>query len=48
MVDHKYSRFTVAQFLADGLSAAERIHALGLTVATNGSKPKKVAASRAK
>lgn len=36
MIDHKYSRFTVAQFLADGRSAAERIHDLGLTVAANG------------
>ncbi len=31
MVDHKYSRFTVGQFLADGLSAAERMRDLGLT-----------------
>src|SRR6266568_2553640 len=30
MIDHKYSRFTVGQFLADGISAAERMHALGL------------------
>jgi transaldolase len=48
MIDHKYSRFTVAQFLADGLSAAERIHALGLSVAANGAKPKKAAPVRAK
>ncbi|MGH7490231.1 MAG: transaldolase family protein, partial [bacterium] len=40
MVDHKYSRFTVGQFLADGISAAERMAALGLSVevGTNGAK----------
>jgi transaldolase len=48
MIDHKNSRFTVAQFLADGQSAAERIHALGLSVDGNGSKPKKTAPVRAK
>src|SRR5207245_8511321 len=47
MIDHKYSRFTVAQFLADGQSAADRIHALGLSVASNG-KAKKSAAVRIK
>ena len=48
MIDHKYSRFTVAQFLADGQSAAERIHALGLSTNGNGSKLKKTASVRAK
>ena len=48
MIDHKYSRFTVAQFLADGQSAEERIHALGLSVASNGSKTKKAATVRTK
>lgn len=48
MIDHKYSRFTVAQFLADGQSAAERIHALGLSVASNGGKTKKAASVRTK
>jgi transaldolase len=48
MIDHKYSRFTVAQFLADGQSAAERIRALGLSVASNGSRTKKAAAVRTK
>ncbi len=48
MMDHKYSRFTVAQFLADGLSAAERIHALGLSASVNGSKAKKASQLRTK
>src|SRR5216683_6428988 len=48
MMDHKYSRFTVAQFLADGRSAAERIHALGFTASANGSKAKKAAPVRTK
>ena len=48
MIDHKYSRFTVAQFLADGVSAGERIKALGLTLDTNGSRTKKVPATRTK
>ena len=48
MIDHKYSRFTVAQFLADGQSAEERIHALGLSVVSNGSKTKKPTPVRAK
>jgi transaldolase len=40
MIDHKYSRFTVAQFLADGQSAAERMRALemGLAVDVGGAK----------
>ena len=40
MIDHKYSRFTVAQFLADGRSAAERMRALeiGLGVDAGGAK----------
>jgi transaldolase len=45
MIDHKYSRFTVAQFLADGTSAAERMRAieLGLTVDVGSAKkPSKV------
>jgi transaldolase len=48
MIDHKYSRFTVAEFLADGLSASERIHDLGLSVTSNGHKVKKAAAVRTK
>jgi transaldolase len=48
MIDHKYSRFTVAQFLADGQSAATRMNALGLSVGANGSSAKKNAPSRAK
>jgi transaldolase len=48
MIDHKYSRFTVAQFLADGQSAAKRMNALGLSVGSNGGSAKKTAASRAK
>ena len=48
MIDHKYSRFTVAQFLADGQSAAERIYALGLSTSANGNKAKKAAPVRAK
>jgi transaldolase len=48
MVDHKYSRFTVAQFLADGRSAAERMGAFGLRVAENGGSAKKVPAVRSK
>lgn len=48
MIDHKYSRFTVAQFLADGQSAAARMNALGLSVASNEGSSKKTAASRAK
>jgi transaldolase len=48
MMDHKYSRFTVAQFLADGRSAAERINALGLIATANGSKAKKAAPVRTK
>jgi transaldolase len=48
MIDHKYSRFTVAQFLADGQSAAERIHAFGLSSNGIGSKPKKTAPARTK
>src|SRR5438105_11739211 len=47
MIDHKYSRFTVAQFLADGLSAAERIHALGLSTSGNG-RAKKAPLARPK
>jgi transaldolase len=48
MVDHKYSRFTVAQFLADGRSAAARMSALGLNIGANGSTAKKTATSRAR
>lgn len=40
MIDHKYSRFTVGQFLADGLSAAERMRDLGLTTAADAPKLK--------
>jgi transaldolase len=43
MIDHKYSRFTVAQFLADGQSAASRMTGLGLSLSTNGSVVKKTA-----
>jgi transaldolase len=48
MIDHKYSRFTVAQFLADGESAATRMVGLGLSVGSNGSGSKKSAITRAK
>jgi transaldolase len=48
MIDHKYSRFTVAQFLADGQSAATRMTGLGLSVGSNGSRSKKSVATRAK
>jgi transaldolase len=48
MIDHKYSRFTVAQFLADGQSAAQRMGALGLSLGANGGGAKKSAASRTK
>ena len=48
MIDHKYSRFTVAQFLADGQSAAKRMSALGLSLGANGSSTKKSASTRAK
>ncbi len=48
MIDHKYSRFTVAQFLADGQSAAKRMGALGLSLEANGGGAKKSAASRNK
>jgi len=48
MIDHKYSRFTVAQFLADGQSAAERMGALGLSVGRNGGSAKKAPSVRAK
>jgi transaldolase len=41
MIDHKYSRFTVGQFLADGRSAAERMSALGLSLNANGGSTKK-------
>jgi transaldolase len=47
MIDHKYSRFTVAQFLADGQSAAERIASLGLSLGANGGA-KKAPSTRAK
>jgi transaldolase len=43
MIDHKYSRFTVAQFLADGQSAASRMTGLGLSLSTTGSTVKKTA-----
>lgn len=43
MIDHKYSRFTVAQFLADGQSAASRMTGLGLSVSPNGSAVKRTA-----
>jgi transaldolase len=45
MIDHKYSRFTVGQFLADGKSAAERMKSLGLTL---DSGTKKVPTARSK
>jgi transaldolase len=48
MVDHKYSRFTVAQFLADGLSAAERMSAMGLSLGANGGARKKAPTVRTK
>jgi transaldolase len=48
MIDHKYSRFTVAQFLADGQSAASRMSALGLSVGSNGGNAKKTPVARSK
>jgi len=48
MIDHKYSRFTVAQFLADGQSAAQRMVDLGLSAGSNGSGSKKSVPTRAK
>jgi transaldolase len=48
MVDHKYSRFTVAQFLADGLSASERMRAMGLSLGANGGARKKAPSVRTK
>jgi transaldolase len=48
MIDHKYSRFTVAQFLADGRSAASRMSGLGLSMGVNGGTAKKAPASRSK
>jgi transaldolase len=48
MIDHKYSRFTVAQFLADGQSAASRMSGLGLSLGVNGGSAKKAPASRSK
>jgi transaldolase len=48
MIDHKYSRFTVAQFLADGQSAAKRMGAFGLSLGANGGSAKKSPASRSK
>jgi transaldolase len=41
MIDHKYSRFTVAQFLADGQSAAERMRAMELGLAVDVGEAKK-------
>src|SRR6202165_914697 len=40
MVDHKYSRFTVAQFLDDGQSASERMHAMEVGLGVNGNGKK--------
>jgi transaldolase len=48
MIDHKYSRFTVGQFLADGKSAAERMTSLGLTLGSTESRTKKAATTRSK
>jgi len=48
MIDHKFSRFTVGQFLADGRSAAERMRLLGLTLDTAGPAAKKVSTARSK
>jgi len=48
MIDHKYSRFTVGQFLADGQSAAARMSDLGLTLRSNGGSAKKAPAARSK
>ncbi len=48
MADHKYSRFTVAQFLADGLSAAERMRALEVGLGVDAGGAKKTPAPRAK
>src|SRR5450759_284493 len=48
MNDHKYSRLPVAQFLADGQSAATRMVGLGLTVSSNGISTRKTPISRDK
>jgi len=48
MIDHKYSRFTVAQFLADGMSAAERMRALEVSLGINGGGAKKAPTVRVK
>jgi transaldolase len=48
MVDHKYSRFTVAQFLADGLAAAERMRAIEVGLGVDGGGAKKPTTHRVK
>jgi len=48
MVDHKYSRFTVAQFLADGLAAGERMRALEIGLGVDAGGAKKSATHRVK
>lgn len=48
MIDHKYSRFTVAQFLADGRSAAERMRALEIGLGVSAGDAKKSPAHRVK
>jgi transaldolase len=46
MIDHKYSRFTVAQFLADGLAAAERMRAMEIGLGVDAGEVKKSSAHR--
>ena len=46
MIDHKYSRFTVAQFLADGLAAAERMRAMEIGLGVDAGAAKKSSAHR--
>ncbi len=48
MVDHKYSRYTVAQFLADGLAAGERMRALEIGLGVDAGAAKKSATHRVK
>jgi transaldolase len=48
MIDHKYSRFTVAQFLADGRAAAERMRAIEIGLGVNVGGVKKSSAHRVK
>jgi transaldolase len=48
MIDHKYSRFTVAQFLADGHSATERMRAMEVGLGVDAGAAKKAPTLRSK